>query len=112
MWFTIHLDRKNVLFLKFHESLVVVLVGIGFAKVCYMSMSVFFLRFFSFFDLRHFRAALSFRADIANARTNSSSSTGNVRKYSDRHIKGNFLIVLPLISTVYIDRIFMFDKDS
>lgn len=50
-----------------------------------------------------FRAAPSFRADIANATTNSSLSTGNVRKYSERHINGNFLVVLPLISRVCID---------
>ena len=58
----------------------------------------------------YFRAAPSFRTDIANARINSSSSTGNVRKYSDRHIKGNFLVVLPLISRVYINHILIVDK--
>lgn len=112
MWFTIHLDREihNKNFK--HESEQQQNVGIGFAKVCYMSMRQKKEAKKRKKLLRHFRAALSFRADIANARTNSSSSTGNVRKYSDRHIKGNFLIVLPLISTVYIDRIFVFDKDS
>lgn len=74
---------------------------IGFAKVFYMSMrqkKEQNKKIKRKYRVHYFRALPSFRADMANATTNSLCSTGNVRKYSERHINGNFLVVLPLMS--------------